>query len=933
MAYEEIALATVDDVYAKMRTGTLGLSSGEASARLGKYGSNVLPSARKASLVGRFLAQLVNLFNVLLLLAAGLSFISAVAYNDPGSYRMGYALVAVVLTNVLFSLFQENRAEKAVQAIARLIPSKTKVVRDGEVKEVDAWQVVPGDVVALDEGDRVPADIRLVAAFEVSVDSSVLTGESEPQRRFAVMTPGMTATTLTDYQNMLFAGTVMVTGVARGVVLRTGADTQFGKVVRLSNEIEEPLSPLQKEINYTAKMNMIVAVIVGAVFFAVALAFVGLTLLESLLFAIGVMVSLVPEGFQLTVSLSLALTALAMAKKHVLVKRLSSVETVGLMTALGTDKTGTITSGEMMVQSVWTAGRTFEVSGDGYSPRGFVTRNGRKTDKEERPSVLRLFEVAAFCTNAKLNPPSDRIGRWSVLGDPTDGAFLVFAGKGDFNVSQALAENRRLLLIPFNSQRRMMTAVFRKPDGRVVAYTKGASEEVLSRCTDAYVDNEVVPLKEQLKEEARSMTNEFASMGYRVLALASRELEGSPGEGSDVERDMTFLGLAALADPPRPKVEEAVREARRAGIKIVMLTGDHEFTADAVARKVGIVTSEDAAVVPGSELERMGEAELADLLSRDELVFARITPEQKLRLVKALRARGETVAVTGDGVNDAPALREADVGISMGAGGTDVARESADMVLLDNNFASIIEGVKLGRATFENLRNFVYYVFTHNWAELFTFLVFVLFHVPLPLSVMQVLAIDLVMDVLPSLSLIMEPPSPQVMERRARAKRERLIDVSILVRSLLVGSVISAWVLFWALHIWASGGWGLGMAAVPDAVAYARGTTAVMAGIMAAQLGNMLSARTGLRSAFRSDFLRNKWILVGILGQIGSMLMIVYLPFVQPVFGTAGLSAVDWLELYAIAPVVFVFGEAIKAVQRRKRGETTSGPHGRPSLR
>jgi magnesium-transporting ATPase (P-type) len=731
----------------------------------------------------------------------------------------------------------------------------------------------------------------------------------------------MTAVTLGDYQNILYAGTVMVTGVARGVVLQTGADTEFGKVVRLSNEVKEPLSPLQKEIDYTAKINLIVAVVVGAVFFAVALAFVHLTLLESLLFAIGVMVSLVPEGFQLTVSLSLALTASAMAKKNVVVKRLSSVETVGLMTTLGTDKTGTITSGEMMVQKVWSSGMTFEVTGDGYSPEGFVTHEGRKTNREERPHILRLFEVAAHCVNAKLNPPSDRIGRWSVLGDPTDGAFLVFAGKGDFNVSQTLAEDRRLLLIPFNSQRRMMTAVFRRAEGSVVAFTKGASEEVLSRCTKVYQGDETIHITGELMDQARGKTDEFARLGYRVLALASRTLEGwTPDESSaNLERDMTFLGLAALADPPRPGVAEAVAQARMAGIKIVMLTGDHELTADAVARKVGIATKEGAAVVSGAELRKMGDTELADLMERDELVFARIAPEEKLRLVKALQSKGETVAVTGDGVNDAPALKEADVGISMGAGGTDVARESADMVLLDNNFASIIEGVKLGRATLENLRNFVYYVFTHNWAELFTFLVFILFRVPLPLSVMQVLAIDLAMDVFPSLSLIMEPPSSGVMEKKAKDARDRLIDGPILIRSLVVGSAISAWVLFWAFHIWMSGGWVLGMAAVPDAAAYARGTTAVMAGIMAAQLGNMLSARTGSRPASKSGMFRNKWTLLGILCQIGTMLVIVYVPFVQPVFGTAGLSAYDWLALYAMAPVTFLLGEATK-VLRHQRG-------------
>ncbi len=474
MSYDHAAFSETERILDELGSSPSGLSSAKANIRLQEFGPNVLPSAKKVNFLQRFVSQFRNLFNVLLIIASALSFFSGWIYNDAGSIQMGLAILSVVVLNAFFSLFQEYRAEKAVQAIARLVPSNAKVLRDGKEIEVDIANIVEGDILVLEEGDRVPADARLISAFETSVDNSILTGESEPQRRFATMAPGAIYS-ITDYQNIIFAGTTIVSGIARAVVLSTGKTTEFGKIVTLSREIKEPSSPLQQEIDYTAKVNFVLAVLVGAIFFAVARLFVNLNMVDSLLFAIGVMVSLVPEGFQLTVSLSLALTALAMSKRNVVVKRLASVETLGSTTVMCVDKTGTITSGEMMLKKLWANGEILEITGDGYSPEGFVTVQGRKTNGAEREHMLRLFETAAFCNNAKLVPPSDRIPRWTILGDPTDGAFMVFAGKGDFNVSQAMSENPRVGLLPFDSKRRMMTSIHRTSDDGLVAYTKGAS--------------------------------------------------------------------------------------------------------------------------------------------------------------------------------------------------------------------------------------------------------------------------------------------------------------------------------------------------------------------------------------------------------------------------------------------------------------------------
>jgi magnesium-transporting ATPase (P-type) len=918
MSYGRAALANIEDLFKEYQTGPEGLSDEEVRRRLRETGLNVIPKSKKVSLSRKILLQFSNMFNLLLLIASFLSFLSGFTFNDPTSFQMGFAIIVVIVLSMIFSLFQEYRAEKAVQVIKKLIPTKTKAIRNGVMKEADVTETVPGDIIALEEGDRVPADLRLFSAFEVSVDNSILTGESEPQRRFATMPPEMETGNPYDAHNLLFAGTTLVSGVARGVVLTTAANTEFGRIVSLSGEIHEPMSSLEKDIDHTAKLNFLLAIGVSLIFFSAALLVVRLNLATSILFAIGVMICLVPEGFQLTVSLSLALTARKMAERNVVVKRLSSVETAGSMTVLCVDKTGTITSGEMMVKRLWAAGKIFEITGDGYSPDGQITFNGGKIDRAENLIVSKLLEVGAFCNNAKLNAPSDRIGRWTILGDPTDGAFLVFAGKGDFNVSKALAENQRISLIPFDSKRRMMTSVQRDSEGRITAYTKGAGSEVLKRCTTIYYGTTPHHLTDEDKNAIKRQMNDFAAEGFRVLAMATRTLPSMPENLSqDVEENMSFLGLAALLDPPRPNVEAAVQEAKRAGISVVMLTGDHELTAYSIGKKVGIITSDEQKVFTGKELTQMTDAELTENFAKGECVFARITPEEKLRIVHVLKSIGEVVAVTGDGVNDSPALMEANVGIAMGAGGTDVARESADMVLLDNDFTSIVEGVRLGRSTFDNLRKFVSYVYTHNWAELVAFVVFVLLQTPLPLLVIQVLAIDLGMDVLPSLALIMEPPEPDAMLKPPRKAGTKLINISTLLRGLYLGVIASIGAIYLASSVWGSGGWVLGQSTVSDAALYARGTTIVMTGIMMGQVGNLFSTRTSSLSAFRLSPSRNPWIARGILVLFVVLAAIVYVPFLQPIFGTAPLLPSDFFFLLLLIPTVLLVEELRKVLARK----------------
>ena len=908
-----------DELYEELRSGPEGLSTVEAARRLDVHGFNVLPESKRVPLSRKAFAQVRNLFNVLLILAALLSFVSS-------SPQMGFAILGVVLVAVLFSIFQEHRAERAVEALRQLVPDEAKVLRDGAVKKVPVPNIAVGDVISLEEGDKVPADARLLTAFEVDVDNSTLTGESEPARRTAMPPSPDFDGPSTEFPNLVFAGTVVTAGTATAVVLATGLQTRFGEVVAITHAVEEPLSPLQLQLNQAAKLNVYVAIAVSVVFLAVGLFVVHFQVPDGILFMIGVLTCLVPEGLQITVTLALAMSSLSLSKRNVVVKRLSAVETLGSTTVICTDKTGTITEGQMTVRKVWLSGRVLDVTGEGYGPEGRVLLDGKEITAGGRTDLRLLSEVAALNNKATLVPPLDRRkSRWTAVGDSTEAALLVLAAKASLDPKKALAARPRVGMIPFESSRKMMTSVHRDSEGRVLAYVKGAGLEILSRSGRMQLGESAVPMTEELRQTVRKQIDAFARDAYRVLALAVRELPGllEKYESESVESELTFVGLVAILDPPRADVPEAVRKARSAGMRVIMMTGDHELTAEAIARKVGIISSAQHATVTGYRLAKMTDEDLERLLDTPEVVFARITPEQKLRVVHVLQTKGETVAVTGDGVNDAPALLEADIGIAMGITGTDVARESADMVLLDDNFASIVNGTEVGRAVFDNLRKFIIYVFSHNWAELVSFVVFVLFLTPqtLPLTVIGILSIDLGMEIPPSLALTLEPPEPGIMDRPPRSKRSHLFDLATMSRSAYMGIMIGLVALFWCFSIWAGAGWRLGLAGWPSTPvqvqAYQMGTTAIIAGIMAGQLGTLTATRTNVTSAFSLSPLRNRWLLPSLAAELGILLGIVYVPPLEAVFATRAFPWITWLYLLAFVPVIVLFEEVRKYAVRR----------------
>jgi Ca2+-transporting ATPase len=906
---KKAASMRLKEVFDALDASPNGLTTEEAKTRLKKHGFNTLVEKKATSFSYRFLSHFKDLFGVLLLFASVLSAVS-------GLWQLSLIILGVVLLNIFFSLFQESRAEKAMQTLKHWMPEYAKVIRDGELQKVLVKELVPGDIVVLEEGDRVPADARLITAFDLWTNNVPLTGESEPQPRNAKAAKAVDRAYL-DSPNLVFMSTSVAKGRGKAVVLATGMDTQFGKIANLTQTIREESSPLQKEIANMAKYDFIVAVVVGSVFFLTSMIWLNLDFYSSILFMIGVMVACVPEGLQVTVSSALAINVLKMVKQHVLVKRLSAVQTLGSVTVICTDKTGTITKGEMTVKKLWVKNRVIEVSGIGYTPVGDFTLNGSALKAQEAGAVEKLLEIAALCNGAKIDPPSDKNFTWSVIGDPTDGALTVAALKYGINVQNLLAEKPVIHIMPFDFTKKRMTTVHRL-NGDVLIHTKGAPRSILSVCNKILVDDRVEEFSRKNLRSAEAKIREFANEGLRVIAVAYKKLpKNEYSKDAKIEKDMVFVGLAAMRDPPRIEVKKAVAKAKQAGIKTVIITGDYGPTAQVVAREVGIVDAKCCNIVRGVDLDALDDEAIVEAVKRGNVIFARVSPEQKLRIVTVIKKSGEIVAVTGDGANDAPSLKEADIGVAMGASGTDVAREAADIVLLDDSFESIVKAVESGRAIYENIRKFIVYVFSHNWAELIPYMLYALLGIPLPLLVVQVLAIDLAIDVIPSLALSREPPETGIMQEPPRSIKEKLFTTKVFLRSFYIGVIIAVGAMFGCLSAWMAGGWQLGMPLPSDNPVYIKGVTMTFAGIVVAQVGNVVACRTSKISVFKMKLSTNKWILFGIVAQLSILSFLIYVPFMQSFFGTTALGIWDWAFLASLALIV-VFAEEIRKFFTRR---------------
>jgi P-type Ca2+ transporter type 2C len=910
------------EALALLGTGDGGLDDDEAAARLAEVGPNHLAPDPPPQLLRRFGANLTHLMALLLWVAGVLALLAELP-------ELAVAVWVVNLLNGGFSTWQEHRAERAVQALRHLLPQEARVLRGGVERRVEASELVPGDLLLLGEGDRISADGRVVESHELRVDQSALTGESRSVRRSAAPLAVGPPRPPAERINAVFAGTTVTSGRGKAVVTATGMRTEFGAIAGMTRATDRELSPLQRELVTVTRTVGVIAVTMGLAFFALAQLLTPMPFGAGLVFALGMIVAFVPEGLLPSVTLALAMATQRMARRRALVKRLSSVETLGSTTVICTDKTGTLTANQMTVRVLVQGDVRFEVTGTGYDPVGGIELDGRPAVPSE--DLLELVRTASLANDARLVAPTGTDEEVRVVGDPTEAALLVVATKAGLDLATETAARPRVGEVPFDADRKRMSTLHDEPSGLTLR-CKGAPRELLDRCTHVRTRDGIRPLDEPTRVRILERNDELSRETMRVLAVAIRALPAGADRWSadELERDLTLLGLVGMFDPPRPTVTTAVATCQRAGIRILMITGDYGVTAESIARRIGLIApGGEVRIVNGDEVDRLDDAALGAVV-RTPVLFARATPAQKLRVVEALQSDGEVVAVTGDGVNDAPALRRADIGIAMGATGTDVAREAADMVLLDDDFATIVAAIEEGRAVYANVRRFTGYIFTSNTPEAVPFVVFGLSGgaVPIALGVMHILAVDLGTDIVPALALGAERPEPGTMDRPPRSRDEHLITPALLRRSYLwlgpaqAAVVMAAFLL--AYH--AMGAWGPVGELPDDGPIYAAATAAALAAVVTTQIGNLFAHRTDHRSVLEVGLTSNRLAFLGIASELALIVLIVYVGPVQRVIGTAAFPAWLWLPLLAASPTLLVIDEARKTLLRRRtrRREVTT---------
>lgn len=1159
---DEISALDAEDVYRALKTSEDGLSQSQAEILLASHGKNVIEEEKKTPVIFVFLRCFTHLMALLLWAAGAVAFLANMR-------ELGIAVWMVNIINGVFSFWQEYKAGKAAEALRKMLPQYATVIREGQECKVPAEELVPGDVFVLEEGDSISADARLVQCSDLQVNQSTLNGESTPVRKSAeaIDADGAAGQPAAQIPNLVFAGTSVVRGNARAVVVYTGMNTKFGTIARLTQNVEDTGSPLQHELNRLTRQITILAMCIGAVFFTLDVVFVHSQLAVAFIFALGMMVAFIPEGLLPTVTLALAMAVQRMSKRNALVKKLSSVESLGSTSVICTDKTGTLTQNEMTVEYLWTPDREYQVTGGGYAPQGEIRSEGRRWLAADDEGLRRLVTAAALCNDARLGPAavpvadgveaagnsadstSSRKGdvddnadsrddgddgntgrsvgvgdddnksdemngnaghnvnatdahtnvdnggedsnietvkvagavdaaavagnigdddgdtnedgdgtaeaddngngvqggaantgpaegktdnesavstaRRQVYGDPTEACLLVACEKAGLSPEREAKRMPRKHELPFDPQRKRMTVICADADtdargdggdgAGLIAFTKGAPNEIVALATRVRIGGKDVAMSDEQRTAIMAANDAYADRGLRVLAVACRAVSeqemddnnrdsgnsnkkrgtgdgvsvsndgnsnkicaadaadltgigssgtvktGDKGDGAEtknagksdaanalgtnasvaaddagiaalctperIERDLTFLGLEVMVDPPRPEVAQAVQTCHRAGIRIIMITGDYGRTALAIARRIGIVRDKHARVVSGTELEAMSDDELTAAL-RGEIIFARMAPEQKLRIVGCLQDMGDIVAVTGDGVNDAPALKKADVGVAMGITGTDVAKEAADIILTDDNFASIVDAIEEGRAVYANIRRFLLYILNSNVPEAVPSAVYLFSGglVPLPMTTMQILTIDLGTDMIPALGLGTEPPEDDIMRQPPRNPNERLLNRAIVLKAFfwygLLGTAASMLGYFFVNML---NGWpGVPLAGLGNDLdpVYVAATTMTLASIVFAQIGMVWNCRSDTRSVFSIGPFSNTTITIGIAVEIVLILAIINVPILQGVFHTAPLHGAEYLYLVVI-PVVVVGLEELRRLIVRRVGAGT----------
>ena len=865
----------------------VGLSKSEAALRLKRWGPNVLPESKRRTFLHALIQQFAN-FLILLLLGA------TVLAAAIGEYVDAATIAAIVVLSAALGLMQEGRAEKTIQTLRAMMAPTARVLREGQVIELPAPELVAGDIVLLEVGNYIPADLRLVNAPSFSVNEASLTGESLPVQKDADLTLPE-ETPVSDRRNSAFAGMIVTYGRAVGIVAATGSRTEMGRIATLIATFEEGETPLQRRLAGLGRTLGIAAIAVAGIIFPVGLAS-GEELVDMILTTVSLAVAAVPEGLPAVVTISLALGMQRMAKRGALVRRLSAVETLGAATVIASDKTGTLTKGEMTVVRLYMGPGLppLEVTGVGFDPSGGFQADGRVVEAQGDPHLEQLLTAGALCNDALIQ---NEDGQWRVVGDTTEGALIVVAAKAGLERARLEEERPREAEVPFSSERRRMSTIHGGENVQIL-YHKGAAESVLPLCSRYQHGTESLPISDPSRSEILAANLDLATQGLRVLALAYRPLETMPLLDK-VEEDLTFLGLAAILDPPRAEVREAVVLCYQAGIQPVMITGDHAATARAIAKDLRILSGDDG-VLTGVDLEKLDDAALQAIVEQVH-VYARISPEQKVRIVEALQARGHVVAVTGDGVNDAPALKRAEIGAAMGITGTDVAKEAADMVITDDNFASIVAAVEEGRKIFANIRNFVVFLVSANVGEILVMFTGVIAQLPLPLLPAQILWVNLVTDSLPALALSMEPGEPGAMKRPPLPASEPVVTRT-LGWFLLLRGIVEAAVVLAAFVIWLE---------VFDA-SDDEARTVGLATLIVAELLKAHASRSIYHTAFGLGLFKNLYLWAATIASFGLLVLVIYIGPLQDAFHTEPLGLREWAAVFGFGCIPFLVIEALK---------------------
>lgn len=916
-----------DETLHKLHTSRQGLNAAEAAERLRQMGANTLDVKSGESRLATYLRQFKDLMIVLLAVSAALSF-----YLE--DVRIGVAILAIIFFNTTIGFLQEFKAEKLIESLEKLVVTKAKVLRDGKEVELASAELVVGDVVKLEAGDSVPADIRILSEDELSTNDFALTGESNPTRKFKHAIDSNVP--LSSRQNLVFMGTTVATGEGLGVVVATGAHTELGRIASLSQDTERTLSPLQKETNHIATRVTQGTVLLCVILLPIAIAG-GLAIKDAFLFAIGIASSIIPQGLPAEINTALAQAAGKLARAKALVKKLSAVETLGATNVILTDKTGTLTKNEMTVQSLLVGKTEYAVTGTGYEPNGHLTKSGKPLDGKNLAELRMVFETAVLASNAVVNPPDDEHTTWHVVGDPTEGALITFARKGSLDltaVGQQYAEQKEYA---FDSARKRMSSV-REYNGKKYLFVKGAPESIIELSTQLWDHTLTRKFTANDRKRLLAYHEEHAAAAERNLALAYRELPASfdakkqPLEAA--EKNLTFIGMVSMIDPLREEVPAAMVAARQAHMSISIVTGDFELTARAIAVKARLADDPShLTVVSGEELESLSDADVLKLVRKGGTIFSRVAPEDKLRVVKLCEKAGLVVAVTGDGINDAPALKRANIGVAMGVSGTDIAKQSAEIVLLDDSFHTLVRAVQQGRTIFKNIQKGALSAFTSNAAELVVNLVslaaMTALNIPLAISIMQILAIDLIAELFPIAALGRDKAEGELMKQPPRKLHNHILNrvsiIDLAWSGLLIGGLAY---MNYLLFFWSRGLSAVGVDLHSEI--HAQATSLTYLTIVLAQLANILQRRSehGLFTRYQ---LHNRLLWAAYGFSLFCVLMIIYSPL-NSYFASGPLSVTDWL-FAILATIIFIVVREIQLHSRKHSRSALFERHGHEKVR